>query len=207
MNKSGPLNPDINPLYKSFETIPVQYWERLKSKYSEKIINFIFLSHPASLDLENKRINLELKINHTYQLYLVILFYLYQRKISSPSKDSNWVLPNELKGGVHFFRDSHPLNVDAVIKCFKNKKQIEKIINMLGGTLINVGDMGFILPVFEDVFLRYIFWEGDEEFNDSLTINVQKDLEDFFPLDVIWAMINIVNQVITYFYVASGEDI
>ncbi len=199
MNK-GPLNPDNNPFYAYPNSIPELYWKRLESVYRERIIDFIFLSHHASADLDNKRVYLELELNHTYQLYLVILFYLYHRKTSPLSNKSIWVLPNELRGGVHFFKDSHPINIETLLKCFKNKEQIGEIVKMLGGSFIGAGDIGFIIPVFEDILLRYIFWEGDEELSDNLTINVNKNLEDFFPLDVIWAMINIVNQIITDLY-------
>lgn len=194
---NGPLNPDVNPLYANPETIPVQYWERLKRVYSEKLISFIFLSKPTLLDLEKKTIDFQLEVKHTYQLYLVILHYLYQKKVSVVPKELLFVLPNELKGGVHFFKNSHPIDTSKVLSCFKNRQIIEKIMNLIGGKSINIGDAGYIIPVFEDIFLRYVFWEGDEEFSDNLTINIQKNLEDLFPLDVIWAMINVVNQIIS----------
>lgn len=196
----GPLSPDLNPLYANPEKIPEQYWNRLRNVYSESIIKIIFLSHLTYVNIEKKTINLDLELNHTYQFYLVILHYLYQRKVSNLPKEIVWVLPNELKGGIHFFKDSHPINTNEVIKCFKNKQIIENIMKLIGGISINVGDIGYILPVFEGISMRYIFWEGDEEFCDSLTINVQKNLEDFFPLDVVWAMINVVNQIITSVY-------
>lgn len=195
----GPLNPDINPFYANPDSIPEQYWERLRKVYVENKINFVFLSTNATLDIEKRNINFEFEVKHTYQLYLVILHYLYQKKISFIPSKLIWVLPNELKGGVHFFKDSHPINTGYVINFFKNRTIIENVMKKFGGISVAIGDLGFIVPVFEDVLLRYIFWEGDEEFGDNLTINVQKNLEDFFPLDVIWAMINVVNQLITSF--------
>jgi hypothetical protein len=196
--RKGPLNPDINSLYASHETIPSHYWDRLKEVYVEEIIKFNFLSHPAFLDLNKKKIKINWQIDHTYQLYLVILYYLYQRRITLPPEGVIWVLPNELRGGMHFFKDSHPINTDYVIKCFRERFTIERIMREIGGKQINLGDFGFVVPVFDGILLRYIFWEGDEDLSDSLSINVQKDLEDFFPLDVIWAMINVVNKIISY---------
>ncbi|MCX7770699.1 MAG: DUF3786 domain-containing protein [Proteobacteria bacterium] len=194
----GPLNPDINPLYCSPKTIPEQYWQRLKNVYDESIIDFVFLSHPAKLDIDSKSIYFTLNIEHTYQLYLVVLYYLYLKKNQPFKLDENWILPNELKGGMHFFKDSHPINTEEVIKCFKNKKVIEGVMKKINAMPVNLGDLGFVVSFFEDVFIRYIFWEGDEDFEDTLTINVQKNLEDFFPLDVVWAMINVLNQAIVY---------
>lgn len=197
MNR-GPLNPNENPLFSKPETIPVEYWGRLEKVYRTEIINFNFMSRPAKVDLKNRKIIFTFPIEHTFQLYLVILTYLFQKTQKNLSGKIIWVLPNELKGGIHFFKDSHPIDTSKIIQKYENNIELLKnsLIKVSART-VNIGDLGFVINVFDDIFLRYILWIGDEDFPTKLTINVQKELEDFFPLDVVWAMINVVNQILT----------
>jgi hypothetical protein len=195
--KKGPLNPDDNPLFSKPQTIPIEYWDRLKQIYSVDKINFTFLSKPAFVDLKSRKIHFSFSVKETFQLYLVVLTYVYEKKQKGISEKIEWVLPNELKGGIHFFRDSHPIDTEKIIIKYRdNYNLLEERFKKIGALPVSIGDKGFIVPVFDEIFLRYILWEGDEELPSVLTINVQRGLEDFFNLDVIWAMINVVNQIL-----------
>jgi len=195
--KKGPLNPDDNPLFSKPETIPIEYWKKLEEIYPVGKIDFIFLSKPAFVDLKSRKIYFSFPIKETFQLYLVVLNYLYEIKQKVISGNIEWVLPNELKGGIHFFMDSHPIDIEKIINKYRdNYDLLEERFKKMGAMSINIGDKGFIVPVFNEIFLRYILWVGDEELPTVLTINVQKGLESFFNLDVIWAMINVINQIL-----------
>ncbi len=195
--RKGPLNPDDNPLFSKPETIPIAYWDRLKVVYPIDTINFTFLSKHAFVDLKSRKIYFSFPVKETFQLYLVVLTYLYQKKQKIISENIEWVLPNELKGGMHFFKDSHPIDVEKIINKYReNYDLLDERFKKMGAISVNIGDKGFIVPVFDEIFLRYILWVGDEEFPSVLTINVQKGIENFFNLDVIWAMINVVNQIL-----------
>ena len=41
---------------------------------------------------------------------------------------------------------------------------IEQIMDELDAIPVNMADMGYELEIFEDLYLRFLFWKGDEEF-------------------------------------------
>ena len=43
-------------------------------------------------------------------------------------------------------------------------------MNCLGASPLNLGDAGYELEIFEELYVRFIFWEGDEEFPASSQI-------------------------------------
>ncbi len=187
MNK-GPLEPDKNPLFSAPENIPEIYWLRLKEDYYE----ITFLGKACKVIKEQKKIEIEkFPFSPNFQVYLVILAYLNSEKVAL--KDE-WVLARELKGGIHFFDRSHPLTVDKLLEKVKEKRMMIKAFKTLKGRELDFGDFSYEVFVFPDVHLRYIYFEGDDEFPSELTVNFQKGIENILPLDVIWAMVNVVNR-------------
>lgn len=186
----GPLEPDKNPLFSRPDSIPDIYWEGLE----EESYKISFLGFDGMVYPEGRKIVINnLPIKDSFQLYLVILSYLRAKKITL---GNDWVLAKELKGGIHFFDRSHPLTVSAVVDKIKDKKQLAKAFDKLKGFHLSYGDCSYQLEVFPKVYLRYIFFEGDDEFQSELTVNFQKGIENMFSLDVIWAMVNVVNKVL-----------
>lgn len=45
-----------------------------------------------------------------------------------------------------------------------------EIMDCLGATLVHLGDIGYELELFEELYLRFLFWKGDEEFPASSQI-------------------------------------
>lgn len=191
--KEGPLAPEKNPLFSRPDTIPSQYWQALTQKHYE----VSFLGFYCKVFVEKRIIEIkDYPIAPDFQTYLVILSYLNAKKVPLGRE---WVLAKALKGGLHFFDRSHPLTVGEVLKRVKSKDDLLKAFSRLKGKVIPFGDLGYEFEVFEDIFLRYIYYEGDDEFPAELTVNFQKGIEDMLALDVIWAMVNVVNNLLKAF--------
>jgi len=188
--KSGPLEPDKNPLFSKPESIPEVYWERL----TQDSYDVTFLGFQGKVLTKLKKIEIpDLPIAESFQLYLVILSYLSAKKINL---GNDWVLAKELKGGIHFFDRSHPLTVRSVLNKVDSKDSLMKAFSNLKGFQIDYGDFSYQIEVFPEIHLRYIFFEGDDEFDSELTVNFQKGIEEMLSLDVIWAMVNVINKVL-----------
>lgn len=191
--KEGPLMPDENPIFSNPETIPNVYWQSLK----DDCYYVNFLGFRCIVIINKKVINIEnFPIKPNFQTYLVLLNYLNAQKVSLGSE---WVLAKELKGGIHFFDRSHPLVVKDVLENVRSKENLLKAFKMLKGRELDFGDAAYELEVFPEVRLRYIYFEGDDEFPSELTINFQKGIENMLPLDVIWAMVNVINKILVEF--------
>lgn len=191
---TGPLNPDLNPLFSKPINIPSEYWERLKLPLYE----LSFLGFATTIFKEKKIIDIKgFPFNPNFQTYLIILSYLYIKDRNNIFLPDMWVLPKELKGGLHFFDKSHPLNVMEIFVTSGNSiSKIRDACKGLAGTEINFGDFGYDFLLFPEIKVRYIFYEGDEDFPSQITVNFQKNIEHYFHLDVIWAMVNVITKAI-----------
>lgn len=47
---------------------------------------------------------------------------------------------------------------------------MERIMDTLGAAQVHMADKGYELEIFENLYLRFLFWEGDEEFPASSQI-------------------------------------
>lgn len=109
----------------------------------------------------------------------------------------NWKLARELKGGIHFFDRSHPLQVSEILDVSQNDfEKIMLVCKRFAGRQIEVGDFGYEFLIFPEIKIRYIFYESDEDFSSAITVNFQEMLDRYFPLDVVWAMVNVVTKAI-----------
>ncbi len=189
----GPLSPDKNPLFSNPVTIPVSYWERLKADYYQ----FNFFGFDGVARKEDKKIFIDnFPIRLSFQIYLVILTYLYVKESKNILLGKDWVLARELKGGIHFFDRSHPIDVKRILDYYHNDLvAIKRKALKYKGNELNLGDFGYDFMVFPEIKIRYIFYEGDEDFPSYISVIFQKGIEDYLPLDVIWAITNIIGDL------------
>jgi len=135
------------------------------------------------------------KITSNFQLYLVILTYLLETK----AIELSGVFVNEkgIRGGEFFFKGPHKLKTDELERKFRKDKQGFIVSGKkLGGEEIDLGDAAFKLMALPKIPLIYILWMEDEEFPASVVINFDSTIDQHLPLDVIWALINVVSELL-----------
>ncbi|MCX7990650.1 MAG: DUF3786 domain-containing protein [Proteobacteria bacterium] len=187
----GPLNPDNNPLFSNPANIPKDYWQRLKYDFYK----IIFLGYETEVFRSERLIKIpSFPYRLNFQIYLIILKYLSVIDEREIYLTNNWVLAKDLEGGLHFFDKSHPLNVREIFERYGNIDDIKKACQIFSGVPIFLGDFAYDFFVFPEVKIRYIFYEGDEDFSPQITVNFQKGLDGYFNLDVIWAMVNVITK-------------
>lgn len=127
----------------------------------------------------------------SFQFYLVLLTYLIR---SQPiGLTGRMVTGNEIRGGDFFFRGPHVLFTRPLENRFGQDGQtFEKIGLRLGGSQTEFGDVSFRLWPLPKIPLGYILWLADEEFPARLVVTFDHSIEEHFPLDVIWALVNLV---------------
>jgi hypothetical protein len=131
----------------------------------------------------------------SFQFYLVLLTYLLRsRPIGLTGR---MVTGSEIKGGDFFFRGPHVLFTRPLEKRFsQDAKTFQEIGLRLGGGQNEFGDVSFRLWPLPKIPLGYILWVADEEFPARLIITFDASIEEHFPLDVIWALVNLVGGAI-----------
>ena len=127
----------------------------------------------------------------SFQFYLVLLTYLIRSK--PVGLTGRMVTGSELKGGDFFFKGPHVLFTRPLEKRFGRDGKIFLEVGLrLAGGQTEYGDVSFRLWPLPKVPLGYILWLADEEFPERLVVTFDSSIERHFPLDVIWALVNLV---------------
>ena len=131
----------------------------------------------------------------SFQFYLALLTYLiHSRPIGLTGR---MVTGGEIKGGDFFFRGPHVLFTRPLEEKFgQDAKTFQEIGLRLGGGQTDFGDVSFRLWPLPKIPLGYILWLEDEEFPARLVVTFDSSIEEHFPLDVIWALVNLVGGAI-----------
>ena len=131
----------------------------------------------------------------SFQFYLALLTYLIR---SRPiGLKGLMVTGSELKGGDFFFRGPHVLFTRPLEEKFGRDGQTFKEVGLrLGGGQTEFGDVSFRLWPLPKIPLGYILWLADEEFPARMVVTFDRSIEEHFPLDVIWALVNVVGNAI-----------
>ena len=131
----------------------------------------------------------------SFQFYLVLLTYLLRAQ--PVGLTGRMVTGSEIKGGDFFFRGPHVLFTRPLEKRFGHDAQtfIETGLR-LGGAETDFGDVSFRLWPLPKIPLGYILWLEDEEFPARLVVTFDSSVEQQLPLDVIWALVNLVGGAI-----------
>ena len=131
----------------------------------------------------------------SFQFYLVLLTYLIRsRPIGLAGR---MVTGGEIKGGDFFFKGPHVLFTRPLTEKFgRDAQTFEEVGLRLGGGQTKFGDVSFLLWPLPKIPLGYILWLADEEFPARLVVTFDASIEEHFPLDVIWALVNLVGGAI-----------
>jgi hypothetical protein len=107
------------------------------------------------------------------------------------------VTGSEIRGGNFFFRGPHVLFTKPLEKRFGDDGHsfLEAGLR-LGGGETDFGDVSFRLWPLPKIPLGYILWLGDEEFPARLVVTFDASVEEHLPLDVIWALVNLVGRAL-----------
>ena len=99
------------------------------------------------------------------------------------------IKPENLKGGLIFFRGTHVLPLDGLASRYQDdKKGFILRGEELGGEKTCYGDASVRLFPFPRVPVEIILWKGDEEFPPRADLLFDSTCELHLALDVLWAV-------------------
>ncbi len=121
---------------------------------------------------------------------LVLVFYLLRaREVPLAGRQHT---EKDLPGGETFFRGPHELARRPVVKRFgRDPEAFHQAAAALGGERLDFGDAAYRFQALPRVPIDYILWAEDDEFPARLTIAFDPTISEHFPLDVIWALVNL----------------
>jgi hypothetical protein len=130
-------------------------------------------------------------INLDFQFYLVLLHYLLEAKPKELS--GRLISEKEIPGGEVFFRGPHGLPLAPLTDLFGRQPDLFRTVaETMGGTPVQMGDLGFQFPVLPRIPLVLVLWEGDDEFEPEMLLRFDSTVTSQLErLDAIWAMTNV----------------
>ncbi|MBW1981614.1 MAG: DUF3786 domain-containing protein [Deltaproteobacteria bacterium] len=173
--------------------------QRALVRYQDSLRCYVvpFLHQSCAVYPERRYIEWSCSTLHepTFQLYLVLLTYLLRARPAPLS--GRLVTASEIRGGSFFFRGPHVLFTEPLLQKFgSNAEAFLRAGRRLGGSSMDFGDVSFRLWPLPRIPLGYILWTADEEFSARLVVTFDSSVEHHLPLDVIWALVNVVGSML-----------
>lgn len=132
----------------------------------------------------------------SFELDLIILTYLL--RVKAINIYGEIVNEKQIPGGETFFRGPHSLNTRPMEEIFgEDSDAFLSAGRRLNGKVKKLGDAGICLPVFPRVPVTLILWVKDDEFPAGIKVGFDSTISTHLPLDIIWAMINVISKWMT----------
>ena len=132
----------------------------------------------------------------SFELDLIILTYLLRAQAMEMSE--KMVNEKQIPGGEAFFRGPHSLNTRPMEEVFgEDREAFLSAGRSLNGKVRDLGDAAICLPVLPRIPVTLILWEKDDEFPAEITVNFDSTISSHLPLDIIWAVIDVVSKWMT----------
>ncbi len=104
-------------------------------------------------------------------IYAKILVLRYLLSSSIFPHNGDFRSYRELPSGDLYYRQFQGRCILRLNRKYGNRLELfEKIMERLGAVSVKLGDVGYELELFEELYIRFVFWEGDEEFPPSSQI-------------------------------------
>lgn len=143
--------------------------------WTEKTFTMVFLGNVYDVTHPGFTISYREAENACYILkdnvYAKILVLRYFLNSSIFPHNGEFRTYQELPSGDLYYRQFQGRCLSRLIRKYGNRLDIMgKIMDSLGATQIHQGDVGYELEIFEELYVRFLFWEGDDEFPPSAQI-------------------------------------
>ncbi len=122
---------------------------------------------------------------HSY-FDLFLVHYLLGAQEIQPA--NQWISEKDIAGGT-FFRGPHEIpahmvasRFDGDITGFKNRCE------GYGGTVLDLADAAFVLPITPRIPIAVLYWQGDDEFPTEVKLLFDKTIVGHLASDIIYAL-------------------
>ena len=183
-----------------------RYWDSLQKRDRTTLVNmtlfepfngdrlqFRFLNEIKGIDL-SKRCLLERTGHHWVVsddplLTLAAVIYLNNVRTIYPM-GQDIVGIKDLKEG-HFFSGPHELRLHPILARYgHDPEDFKRAAEALDGRPVDMADVAYRMLPFPRVPLYYLLWRGDDEFEPEVKILFDRSIENTFPADAIWGLVN-----------------
>jgi hypothetical protein len=164
---------------------PLEVARKAKVEYDQlsKTFKLPFLGNIYSIRFPDGEVN-ALKGNAEVSLTNRILMLHYLTTANGQPLVKNWISFKELPDGAIYNEPFTRRTIKPMLDTFSdNPQNLVRLAEEIGGKAGDIGDVSVTLPVFPQVAITYVIWEGDEEFPATGTVLFDGSAKAYLPTE------------------------
>ena len=116
----------------------------------------------------------------------MFIYHLFWFSAENPVVSGNFVPFRDIPGAAVFDAAFKKLSIDPMTQRFNGRiDAFCKACESLNAARIPYGDAGYSIPVWNDLELHVILWDGDDEFPASATVLFDKNITQFTHVETV----------------------
>ncbi|VVB68802.1 Uncharacterised protein [uncultured archaeon] len=102
-----------------------------------------------------------------------------------------WISLKETDGGKVFWPAFHKVVMKPLVESFQEDREglVWNLRERLGGRVVEGGDVAIEVIAFPEIFVRIIFWEGEEDLPDEGTMMFDRELNGVYSMEDVSALL------------------
>jgi hypothetical protein len=130
---------------------------------------------------------------------LLILRYLVGRSKRGFCLSGKWISFKETDGGKLFWPNFSKRAIEPLVKCFQQDPNglVRNLVENLSGRMVDAGDVAVEVETFPGVFVRIIFWRGDEDLPAGATMLFDSGLTEVYIMEDVAVLLTLVTETIS----------
>lgn len=132
-------------------------------------------------------------------LSVLILRYLVGKSRHGFRPCGDWISFKETEGGKLFWPNFSSRAIKLLVESFEQDPDglARNIVDDLGGRLIDCGDIAVEVETFPGVFVRVVYWRGDDELPAEATMLFDRGLTEIYIMEDIAALLTLLVDTIS----------
>jgi len=175
-------------------------WKELNELALPQICSLSLLTNTYEIRIAEKAVLLQPSgIRADEGLSVLILRYLIGRSKRGFHPYGEWISFKETDGGKLFWPNFSDRAIKPLVECFKQDPNgtIQILMENLGGRTVEGGDVAIEVETFPGVFVRILFWRGDEELPPAATMLFDCGLTEVYIMEDVAVLLTLVAETIS----------
>jgi hypothetical protein len=130
---------------------------------------------------------------------VLILRYLVGRSKRGFCLSRKWISFKETDGGKLFWPNFSKRAIEPLVKCFQQDPDglIRNLVENLSGRMVDAGDVAVEVETFPGVFVRIIFWGGDEDLPAGATMLFDSGLTEVYIMEDVAVLLTLLTETVS----------
>ncbi|MCM8792782.1 MAG: DUF3786 domain-containing protein [Candidatus Omnitrophica bacterium] len=168
----------------SYDLALEKAWLDIESLSERKRFSIKMLADEYEIDLENRRI-LSVSCNAQPKEYIsiILLHYLIQklRLKELPKPLREWIDFYKLEGGDTYYSVFRSRVIEVLLRKYgRNPQVLWEVLGRVPARKVQIGDVGIVIQVFEEVPMLVVLYKADEEFEPEANVLFDKNITEIF---------------------------